>query len=262
MKNALVIIDDQFDFCNPNGSLYVPGAEKDCQRLSLFIKKNSKALDSIHVTMDAHLPYHIAHPLFWFDTNGCHPDFYTIISSNDIKSGKYVPTDSSQKDYALSYVLELEKKGKYQLCIWPPHCLLGSSGQAIESSVFDALTFWQEDSVGKTVDFIMKATSPFTEQYSAIEAEVPLKDDASTHTNMKFINELKAADCIIFSGEALSHCVANTIRDVLKYIPSSKITILTDCTSSVAGFEESGKKFIEEFKKSGGRLASSDWTLD
>lgn len=38
-KNALLIIDAQYDFCNPNGSLFVPGAVEDNKRLANFILK-------------------------------------------------------------------------------------------------------------------------------------------------------------------------------------------------------------------------------
>ena len=38
MKTVLFIVDMQNDFCLPTGSLYVPGAEKDAERLSLLIR--------------------------------------------------------------------------------------------------------------------------------------------------------------------------------------------------------------------------------
>lgn len=36
-KIHLLIIDPQNDFCSPDGSLYVHGAEQDMQRLADFI---------------------------------------------------------------------------------------------------------------------------------------------------------------------------------------------------------------------------------
>lgn len=253
----LLIIDDQYDFCNPNGSLYVPGAEKDCERLAQFIDTNSDKLSAIHATMDAHMPYHIAHPLFWKDENGNHPGVYTIISSKDIEQKKYAPVDSAQNEYAKYYVDELEKKGKYQLCIWPPHCLLGSEGQAMDKTVFEALNRWQEKHIGKLVNYVTKAKAPMTEQYSAIQAEVPIKGDDSTTCNVKLIKELEQADKIIVAGQALSHCVANTVRDLFNYIPASKIVLLTDCASSVAGFESNGEAFTNELISKGGSTLTS-----
>jgi len=35
----LLIIDPQVDFCDPSGALYVPGAEKDMERLSEMVKR-------------------------------------------------------------------------------------------------------------------------------------------------------------------------------------------------------------------------------
>ncbi len=49
-KNALLIIDAQYDFCHPNGALYVPGAEKDMKKLNGFIGNNSQFIDHICVT--------------------------------------------------------------------------------------------------------------------------------------------------------------------------------------------------------------------
>ena len=44
MSNALLIIDPQNDFCNPNGTLFVSGAEEDCERLAEFIDNNSSKI--------------------------------------------------------------------------------------------------------------------------------------------------------------------------------------------------------------------------
>jgi len=38
----LLIIDPQVDFCDPSGALYVPGAEKDMERLSEMVKRFGK----------------------------------------------------------------------------------------------------------------------------------------------------------------------------------------------------------------------------
>ena len=250
MKDFLLIIDAQFDFCNQQGSLYVPNAENDCKNIADFIMKND--LDQIFATLDTHYPYHIAHPLFWKTAEGKHPNPYTIITYKDVKEGKYRPSDSEQKEYVLYYLNELERKGKYQLCIWPPHCIKGSNGRSVDKTVYNALTAWQEKNIGKTVKFIEKAETPFTEQYSAIEAEVPIENEEKTKTNFAFINSLNEADRIFIAGEALSHCVANTTRDLIKHIPAQKFVLLRNCTSNVAGFEKLGEAFVKEFIEAGG----------
>lgn len=86
-KIALLIIDGQFDFCNPQGSLFVQGADTDMVRVGDFIKKNEKRIDFIGLTMDSHQVNDISHPSFWMDKDGNYPNPFTIISVADVLSG-------------------------------------------------------------------------------------------------------------------------------------------------------------------------------
>lgn len=54
MKTVLLVVDMQNDFCLPSGSLYVPGAEKDVERLSRLIKEKMTVIDKIILTADEH----------------------------------------------------------------------------------------------------------------------------------------------------------------------------------------------------------------
>mgnify|MGYP003665380095 CR=1 FL=1 len=73
MKIHLLIIDPQNDFCNPNGSLYVPGADEDVKRLAGLVHRMKDKIDDIHVTLDSHRKVDIAHPIWWKDASGAHP---------------------------------------------------------------------------------------------------------------------------------------------------------------------------------------------
>ena len=75
--------------------------------------------------------------------------------------------------------------------------------------------------------------------------------------NFTFIDKLKEFEHIIIVGEALSHCVANTVRDLSVYIPPYRMIILTDCASNVAGFEQLGKDFINEYRAKGVQFVDS-----
>lgn len=77
-----------------------------------------------------------------------------------------------------------------------------------------------------------------TEMYSAIEAEVPVDSDPQTHTNKELVHLLKDAAKVLVCGQAMSHCVNYTTRDILRdWDPrnTSDIIILTDgrCRSFV-----------------------------
>lgn len=257
MSNALLLIDPQNDFSDPNGSLYVPGAKEDCGRLAQFINNNSSKINSIHITLDSHPTYHIAHPFFWVDESGKNVPPFTIITHQDFIKGTFKPVDSNLEQKVEEYLLSLENRGRYNLCIWPPHCLTATWGYCVEDQVWNAAHNWELSKIGNNINFVKKAINPLTEHYSAIQAEVPDPNDASTRVNFSFIDKLKEFEHIIIAGEALSHCVANTIRDLSVYIPTHRMIILSDCTSNVAGFEETGNDFINEFRAKGVQFLDS-----
>ena len=259
MKNVhLMIIDPQNDFCDPKGALSVPGADADMDRLSEFIKRTGDKLTDIHVTLDSHHLVDIAHPIFWKNTKGEHPEPFTIITKDDVKEHNWVPTNPSFYKKALSYVDELEKEDRYQLCIWPPHCLIGSNGHNVYNNLYNALLDWEQDFA--MVNYITKGSNIWTEHYSALKADVPDPMDPSTQVDTNFIKTLTEADEIVVAGEAGSHCLANSVRDVVDAGGEEllkKIVLLEDCTSPVPGFESLQEDFIEEMKNKGMRVVKS-----
>lgn len=259
MKLVLLIIDPQFDFCNPKGSLFVQGADNDMKRLADMIKKGKSYIDKIYVTLDEHNTIHIAHPVFWMDSHGNNPQPFTIISSEDLKKRKWVTTNLEMMDKAFSYVRELEKRGRYNLCIWPPHCIKGSIGATIVSELHEALQAWEVEK-WRTVEIITKGENIWTEHYSAIKAEVPDPDDPKTFINHSFIENLKKADLIGIAGEALSHCVASTVKDIAEYMGEeyiSRFVLLEDATSPVGGFEAFGESFKKEMVVRGMKVSNT-----
>lgn len=68
-----------------NGTLGVPGANEDSERIAEMILENINKFDEIYVTLDTHMSYHIAHPSFWKDAKGNSPKPLTHISVKDVK---------------------------------------------------------------------------------------------------------------------------------------------------------------------------------
>ncbi|MBO5137377.1 MAG: hypothetical protein J6B81_02645 [Spirochaetaceae bacterium] len=256
MNIDLLLVDVQNDFCSPEGTLYVPNAENDCKAIAHFIYKNMDKIDTIHMTLDTHPFYHIAHPIFWKDANGNHPPVYTQITSKDFANGIYQPVDPSLNERVRDYLFKLESRSRYNLIIWPPHCLLATWGACINKEVYDAVHEWETKKPGRSLNFVLKAMNPLTEHYSAIQAEVPDPADPNTRTNFMLIDKIKGKSLYV-AGEALSHCVSNTIKDMCTYISASQITLLTDCTSNVAGFEQIGKEFFDSYTSKGMKSALS-----
>jgi nicotinamidase-related amidase len=261
MNTHLIIIDPQNDFCDPKrGALYVKGAEKDMQALAEFIARRGELLDKIHVTLDSHHTIHIAHPIFWKNSQGQHPAPFTTITRADVETGRWTTTNPRWMARGLAYVQALEKNNRYQLMIWPPHCRIGTWGHSIFPVLSDALVAWEEKFFG-SVNFLMKGSNLFTEHYSAVVADVPDDADKSTRLNTRFIDTVKPADRILVSGEALSHCVANTVTDIANHFSKEnvkKFVLLRNTSSNVTGREALGEHFLKDMVKRGMRVMTTD----
>lgn len=243
----LLIIDPQIDFCRPpvtpgdmqcpqRGALYVDNAENDMARLASMIDRFGSKIKKIHVTLDCHHLIDVAHPQMWRDGDGKHPDPFTIFGSKEIRNGDWTPIFPDLRQRFIDYCESLELTGKFPLCIWPPHCLIGSEGNAVLPVLFDALKRW-EASGNDNVDYVSKGSNPFTEHYSAVKAEVEDPKDPTTQLNTRLIQTLLDADKILVAGEAGSHCVKNTVEDIADGFGNDsyvqKMTLLTDAVSPV-----------------------------
>lgn len=258
---TLMIIDPQFDFCDPKGSLYVPGAEKDMTRLSKMIKENIGDIDDIHLTLDSHHLVHIAHPIWWVDSNGQSPQPFTLISADDVRKGLWRSRNPGYQDASLRYVENLEKNGRYVLVIWPPHCLIGSVGATIVPELFEQVVAWESQFA--IANMVPKGSNPFTEHYSAVRADVEDPSDPTTMLNTDLIRRLQNVgnQKILLAGEALSHCVANTVRDIAKELDPAQVrnlVLLEDACSPVPGFEKLGDDFINDMVNLGMQISTTD----
>jgi len=262
MDVRLLIIDPQEDFCNPDGALFVPGAVEDCERTAAMIDKLGRAINRIYVTFDSHRQYQIFHPMFWRKADGSNVQPFDVITHEEIITGGITPIDPNMLDWCLSYTEALEKGGRYPLVIWPYHCLIGTPGWNIQPVVMKAILDWEKTTY-RMYNPITKGSNFKTEHYSAVKAEVEVPEDPTTHLNQKGIIEpLENADIIAIAGQARSHCVANTVRDIMSNFSDpvfiKKLYILEDAMSDVTTFEQLGDVFFDDFKKAGGNITTTD----
>jgi nicotinamidase/pyrazinamidase len=256
-KIHLFIIDPQIDFCDPDtGSLYVPNAEKDMQNIANMIDSPfGEKINQIHISLDLHHRISIFHPLMWIDKNRKPPNPFTIITANDIREGIWTPIYPNLKQRFIDYCEKLAENNRYNLCIWPEHCIISEPGSNVFPVLAENLKKWEQKK--KTnINFIEKGKNQFTENYSAIRSEVIDIQDTTTWTNYSLLHSLGEADKIIFSGEAGSHCWKTTLEDILSEKTNNiswieKFIILEDGTSPVSGFEAEQKEFINNMSSKG-----------
>lgn len=254
-KVALLIIDPQNDFCSPRGSLFVPGADEDNHRLANWILDRKEEIDQIIVTLDSHYTIDISHPKFWIDNQGENPDPFTIIKAKDVIDGKYKPAfDMFNQGVTLAYLEKLEEQGEFEHCIWPEHCITGTWGSALDTMIAGCLREWSlfgKDA--RFVRYITKGSHPMTEHFGAFRAQVAISNANETHVNMSLIEQLDTFDIIYLAGQAESHCVANSLKQIMDLAPNiaKKFVILTDTMSPVPGFESLGEPIYTQAKEMG-----------
>lgn len=202
-------IDVQQDFMD-NGALGVPGAHGDVERMTKFIYKNMDKIANIAVSIDTHTPHRIFHPCWWVDENGNNPAPYTPITLADLDSGKWkaVINPIASRDY----VEHLEREGKKTLCIWSYHCIQGTLGCALENQ-FSNMVYFHSVAKKAVVQRLVKGQDPLSEMYGVIKPEY----DTKGYINLDFLNKLEHYDKIVIGGEAKSHCVLESIKQILEY---------------------------------------------
>jgi len=246
-KKVIVIgIDEQLDFM-PDGALGVPNADKDVERFTKFIYDNMDEISKIAVSIDTHIPHQIFHPCWWIDKNGNHPAPYTEIKLDDLDKGNYraVIKPIESRDY----VMHLEQDGKKTLVAWPYHCIQGTTGCSLDNQ-FSNMVYFHSVAKKSIPITIVKGQDPLSEMYGIIRPEY----DTKGYVNIAFLNLLANYDMIIIGGEAKSHCVLETIKQILEHFANqpeitNKIYILEDCMSSIPGFEDITNVTFDDFRK-------------
>lgn len=269
MNIGLLIIDPQNDFHDispekaPEGissALAVTGACEDSKRLADFLGRNRGMIDQVYVTLDTHAEYDIGHPAFWKDENGDQVQPFTEIEQADIEAGRFTPVDPEMRSHAIDYARSLEAAGRFKIMVWPQHCIKHSWGYKIYQPVKDALDNWSA-STGLDVFTKEKGKNPLTEHYGAFAAEYRIKSDPETSLDVTFLDKLAKHDVILVGGQALSHCVGESVRQMVLTWPKelvAKITLLRDTTSAVPGFEAFAEELVADLKAKGVQVKTTD----
>lgn len=260
----LLIIDPQNDFCPQQDgipfkpALPVPGALDDMSRIADLLNNYGMAISEVIVTLDSHPFVAIERPAFWKTGTGEDVAPFTVITSQDIRVGNFAPRDPDQIAHALKYTEALALGGKYELMIWPTHCVVGTWGHAIPPILSSALDKWAFNRQ-RNVTHIMKGMNPLTEQYSAVKPEVAV--DFGSLPNTELISKaFPHYEGLLIAGEASSHCVRATVLDLLPTIDPEfypYITLLTDCMSPVSGFEKQQDEFFDYCRSLGIKTTSA-----
>jgi nicotinamidase-related amidase len=251
---CLLAVDVQNTFCLPDFELFVAGrsgtgAVDDNRRLCEFVYRNLDAITCIIPTLDTHHAMQIFHAVWLVDAGGNHPTPYTLITVEDVESGRWqvnpavAPSVGRSREYLerhlRHYTRELAEGGKYDLTVWPYHAMLGGAGHALAPAVEEAI-FFHTVARRAQPQFEVKGENPLTEHYSVLGPEVTTGPDGDEigHMNWDLVDRLLEFDAVVIAGQAKSHCVAWTIDDLLEAQGrerrlTERVYLLEDCTSPV-----------------------------
>ncbi|WVF67964.1 hypothetical protein IAT40_002726 [Kwoniella sp. CBS 6097] len=137
-KTALILVDVQYDFLPPDGSLAVPDGQAILPVIEDLLDKPKWDWPVIIASQDYHPPGHIS--------------FASSHPPNEPFSKKTV-TDARGK--------------AYEQTLWPDHCVQGTKGAEIEKGLRSALKPW-----GERVKVVRKGTHLRLEAYSSFEGYI------------------------------------------------------------------------------------------
>ena len=311
MRLDLIVIDGQNDFLadgtepedwswpeggRARGALCVETANREADAVATMIDRlqadgvpGGHKINKIHATLDSHHRKDGAHNISWKNGNtGQVADPFTIVTYDDVMAQRYVPTFRMgvwegqavpALEWAKKYTKALDDRGRNPLCLWPPHCLIGSWGQQVYKPLMDAYNRWC-DRTGGWINWVSKGQWVWTEHYSAIIADVPDSTRRETQMNAELVNDASGADIIAWLGWAGSHCLRWTAKDAVDFFEPSddekaagasnefvkKSVFFEDAAAPVVSpdpaattmFKQWQEEFLNEMKNRGAQITTTD----
>ncbi|MEO8973455.1 MAG: hypothetical protein ABI406_17855 [Ktedonobacteraceae bacterium] len=233
---AVILVDYQHDFVNPAGTLSVPGAQEDVARFLTWFYASADKITTVYASLDTHLPYHIFYSSWWHNAQtGEHPQPFTVITEEDVLNHVWEPVSKIEQEWSRQYVHRLKQEARKELMIWPYHTMQGTLGHMLSAPISEAIA-WHSAARNAEPVYIVKGLTLRTEYYGIFGAEIP--DAPEDGLNTALLDIVMAHDRVYIAGEAKSHCVLETERQIARYCQDRpellrRVYALKDCTSSV-----------------------------
>lgn len=268
-NDQLVIlwIDPNWDFCHQSGSLFVGGAGGvdgvyDTWRYGRFACGNVHRIAAMYISEDDHERESIEHAYRLIDHDGNPPPAFTMVSSEDLKSGVWrvrPEYGEEMQAYYIEYVSAMEKNRGHGLQIWPYHCIEQTVGAMVMPYVKSVAEWWGAIR-GRQAEHYRKDGHRDVEFHSIFRPDV--RDNRFISSCMAMVEKgqrllstlvlaLFEGKYVVIGGEAASHCVGWSVDDLIGYILTnypneasvllSRIVIFTDCTSAIVVRDENGE---------------------
>ncbi|QRV72667.1 isochorismatase domain-containing protein 2 [Ceratobasidium sp. AG-Ba] len=179
-KTALMLVDIQYDFLPPNGSLAVTNGTDILP--AVYDLLDHKHFDAYFASQDWHPKDHVSFA-------SAHP---------------------GEQPYTAIQVPLIHSKGTTEQMLWPDHCVQGSHGAAVEDGVRTRLEKLEKS--GKVVEYIRKGASVEVDSYSAFADNQYLG-----FTQLARLVHTHGITRLVVVGLATDYCVRATAIDSRKF---------------------------------------------
>jgi nicotinamidase/pyrazinamidase len=238
-----MVLPDGTEFLS---ALPVPGALDDVARVVNMIRRLGNKIKKITLTYDTHDHVHIGHPAFWRDQNGRMPPGMTPMPLDNVKNGMFHPINRFERvnnlgnqtfqEITEGYLAALEATGRQHM-VWNEHCVAGTWGHNLHPELTLAVKEWQAQT-GRLARRLNKGQFVFAESFGVFGALVPNTYAPETQLQEPYIRALAEDDLIVFGGQARTHCVLESMRQVVETLQFGKdylekIYILQDAMSNI-----------------------------
>lgn len=205
-------------------------------------------ITNVIYSLDTHNKNHIFFQNWWKDDKENEVEPFTIITYEDVLNGKYRVADCKKHNVSIAYLNAIEKKGK-QLCIWPYHCIEGTEGAELEKRLKKMFEYYSIVRQNRPIE-VIKGLEPYSEMYGIIHPEY----NFNGYFNIDVLEQVENADEVYIVGEAASHCLMESLIQILEYFRNEpdickKIVVLSDCTAPIGGYEEYTKESFDKLVK-------------
>lgn len=223
--SCLLVVDMQYDFYS-DGALPVQGGEE----LVAGINQAVDRFENLVFTQDSHPRNHIS-----FASSYSGKKDFELLSLEEVKSGK-VSSNIFSKTEVVEYLENTE--GKAQV-LWPDHCVVGTEGWKIDSSLLTS----------KARLILRKGQRPDCDSYSGF-----FENDGRSTGLAAFLKEIGVRSVAV-CGLAGDYCVFWTAEDAAKL--GFEVFFLENLTRYVNFPENSKKRAFDRLRERAVNLVSS-----
>ncbi|KIJ56792.1 hypothetical protein M422DRAFT_22937 [Sphaerobolus stellatus SS14] len=177
-RKALLVVDVQYDFLPPDGSLAVPRGDTLLPFIYDLLERAQGEYDLVIASLVRHPVGHVS-----FASTHSKPAFTEI------------------------EIPQLHGHGTTKQMLWPDHCIQGSHGSEVEKGIKERL-----DKLGDKVKWVKKGSMLEVDAYSAFA-----DNNYNMFTSLAKMLHQADVSTVDVVGLALDYCVRNSVIDARKF---------------------------------------------